>query len=87
MKRTIEYLWNGNITPAEHCGAHDPEVDELVRLMERNKEDLDKELSKHQKDVLDKYMDCTEEYIYLITMLAFQDGFCLASKLLTEALS
>lgn len=26
MKHTIEDLWNGNLAPADQCGAHDPKV-------------------------------------------------------------
>lgn len=52
MKCTIENLWNGNIAPAENCGAGDPQVDELITLMERNKETLIKKLDKRQKDFL-----------------------------------
>lgn len=86
MKHTIENLWNGNITPCESCGTTNAEIEELVRLMERNRDDLSKGLSEHQKETLAKYMDCADEYMCFITMQAFSDGFCLASKLLTEAL-
>ena len=33
MKDTIIEIWNGNIAPWEHCGAHDPTANELVSLM------------------------------------------------------
>lgn len=87
MKDTIEKLWNGEITPAEKCGADDPELEELITLLERHKEALGKKLDRQQKDIFEKYLDCVEEYIYFTSMHAFSDGFCLASKLMCEALS
>ncbi len=87
MKRTIEDLWNGNIASAENCGVGDPEIENLVMLIERHKEQLSKELGLQQKRIFEKYVDCTEEYVCLISKCAFSDGFCLASKLVTEALT
>lgn len=87
MKQTIEDLWNGNIAPAEKCGVGDPEIENLVMLMEKHKEQLNMELGKQKKSIFEKYVDCTEEYVYLISERAFSDGFSLASKLMTEALS
>lgn len=87
MKKIIEKLWNGDITPAENFGVNDLEIRNLIRLKERNKEALDKLLDEQGKAVFEKFVDCEEEYSCLITTRAFSDGFCLASKLLTEALS
>lgn len=87
MKRTIDELWNGNIASAEKCGVGDPEIEHLIMLIERHKEQLDKELGVQQKSIFEKYVDCTEEYVCLISKRAFCDGFSLAGKLITEALS
>ena len=43
--KTIIDLWNGNIAPCEHCGAHDPEVNQLICLLERNRENLNSGLT------------------------------------------
>lgn len=86
MKPTIENLWNGHIQPCESCGENDPHVQELIILMDRNRKVLEQGLTNHQKDMLEKYTDCWEEYCCLITAQAFQDGFTLACRLLTEAL-
>lgn len=87
MKHIIEDLWNGSITPGEYCGVGNPELKELEKLIERNRGDLNQQLNEHQKKILEKYIDCTEEYLDLLMVQAFSDGFCLASKLLTEALT
>jgi len=87
MKHTIENLWNGALAPCEKCGENDPEVKNMARLIERNREDLQKELNDRQRERLKGYTSCYEEYIYLIGAHAFSEGFSLASRLLTEAFS
>lgn len=87
MKQTLERLWNGQIAPGANCGVNDREIEDVHILMERNREDLNRELGERQKAIFGKYVDCADEYCYLISAQAFCDGFCLASKLLTEALA
>ena len=86
MTQTLIDLWNGNIAPCEYCGAHDPTANELIGLMERNREKLRKELTEAQMELYQKYIDCSEEYLLRMMELAFSDGFCLGSKLTVESL-
>lgn len=87
MKRTLEALWNGSLAPGQTSGVNDPELEHLTVLLDRNKEQLDRELSESQKELFEKYADCADEFLCLSTAQAFCDGFSLASKLLTEALA
>lgn len=87
MKRTLEALWNGSLAPGPTSGVNDPELEHLTVLLDRNKEQLDRELSESQKELFEKYADCADEFLCLSTAQAFCDGFSLASKLLTEALA
>lgn len=87
MRTTIEELWNGNIMPSRNCGEYDAEIRELEELIERNREQLEESLNQSQRELLQKLTDCTEEYLCRMTAQAFSDGFSLAGKLLTEALS
>lgn len=82
--RTIEALWNGNIAPSENCGTEDPEVRELEILMERHRDTLKKGLDDSHKYTFEKYCDCVEEYTWKICAHAFQEGFCLATRLMHE---
>lgn len=84
--QTIIDLWNGNIAPCEHCGAHDKEANHLINLMERNRETLCSGLTESQKEVFQKFIDCSEEYLLHMQELAFSDGFSIGSRLTTEAL-
>ena len=86
MMATIIELWNGNIAPGEHCGAHDPQVNQLIALMERNREQLCDGLTAAQKEIFEKYIDCSEEHLLRMLELAFGEGFCLGSRLVMESI-
>jgi len=79
--QTIIDLWNGNIAPCEHCGSHDPKINKLMCLIERNRENLCAGLTEAQMETFQKYMDCSDEYLLRMLELAFCDGFCLGCKL------
>ena len=76
--QTIIDLWDGNISPSEHCGVHDGEADHLLGLMARNREKLCEGLTEKQKEILEKYIDCSEEYLCRMLKLAFCEGFAWA---------
>ena len=87
MTQTIAELWNGNIAPCEHCGSHDPEANQLIGLIERNREAVYAGLTVVQREAFQKYIDCSEEYLLRMAELAFCDGFCLGAKLAKESLA
>lgn len=82
--QTIIDLWNGNISPREYCGSHDPVINNLMGLIERNREKLSGGLTEAQLETFQKYMDCSDEYLLRMLELAFCDGFCLGGKLVME---
>ena len=84
---TIDALWYGNLLPTESCGLTNPQLRKLLALIVTNKERLDQELDEAQKRVLNAYADSYDEYIHIQSLEAFREGFCLAAKLLTEALT
>jgi len=84
--QTITDLWNGNIAPCEHCGAHNPAINNLLGLMERNRENLSNGLTEAQMEVFQKYIDTSDEYLLRMLELAFYDGFSLGGKLIAEVL-
>ena len=85
--QTIIDLWYGNTAPFEHCGAHNSEILHVYGLIERNREALRTGLTDVQKDLFQKYIDCSDEYLISMLELAFFDGFSLSAKITTEALS
>ena len=86
MPQTIIDLWNGNIAPCEYCGSHDPQLNQMIGLIERNRDALYEKMTEVQRDTFQKYIDCSEEYLLRMLELAFRDGFCLGSKLVMETL-
>jgi len=82
--QTIIDLWNGNIAPCEHCGSHDPVINKLMGLIERNREKLSGGLTEAQMDTFQKYIDSSDAYLLRMLELAFCDGFCLGGKLIME---
>lgn len=84
--QTMIDLWHGNIAPCEHCGVHDSEANHLLCLMERNRALLCEGLTEAQRELLQKYMDCSGEYLCRMLELAFCDGFCMGGKLAMETL-
>lgn len=87
MKKTITKLWNGDLSPIEICGRNDPQIQELIRLMELSRNRLYRSLSETQKPLLENYTINTDEYISLLSEQAFCEGFSLCAKLMTEAFS
>lgn len=77
--QTVTDLWNGNIVPCEHCGSHDPVINELMCLIERNRENLSRGLTEAQIEIFQKYMDCSEEYLLRMMELAFCMAFAQAA--------
>ena len=86
MQDIIADLWNGNLSPGEDCGKNNPEIENLIELIERNDKKLSNTLNPDQQKTFENYFSCIEEYLSLITEQAFCDGFRLASRFLTAAL-
>lgn len=86
MNNAISDLWNGNIAPCEHCGSYDPAVNELVGLVERNRQNLSDGLTAAQMETFQKYIDCTDEYLLRMLELSFYDGFRLGTNLVLDAI-
>lgn len=87
MNDTIKELWYGNIGACDNCGVHDSEAKHLLYLVERNKENLEKISTPQQLELLEKYADCYEEYLFKMMEHAFCSGFCLASRFWAESLT
>lgn len=87
MNNTISDLWKGNLAPCEYCGSRDPQLEQILTLMERNRENLCSSLNPEQAEVFQKYVDCAGDCLFRTAEIALCDGFSLGSRLLAEALS
>ena len=79
----LQELWYGNIRPNEDKAITDEEK-RLMELIARHHEALSSSLKNNYLDVFEKYVDCFTEYASLIECKAFEIGFKLAVKFLTE---
>ena len=59
--KTIDELWYGNISPFEQCTRGDKRLKELLKLVARNRDELDDTLTDKQKDILEKFEECMNE--------------------------
>ena len=79
----LQELWYGNIRPNEDKVITGEEK-ELVSLIAKHYETLSSSLKNDNLVMFEKYADCFTEYAALIECQAFEIGFKLAVKLLTD---
>ena len=79
----LEELLYGNINPSEDRDISDEEK-KLVELMARHQEYLASRLKEKELDAFKKYVECCDEYTSLVASQAFEIGFKLAVRLITE---
>ena len=83
--RMIDELWYGNISPFEQCTRGDKRLKELLKLVARNREELDGTLTDKQKETLEKLEECMNEMHSITERDAFSYGFRLGVRLITES--
>lgn len=80
---TLQELWFGNVNPSEDKAITDEEK-RIIELIAKHHETLSSSLKNDDLVVFEKYVDCFTEYASLIEAQAFEIGFNLAVKILTE---
>ena len=83
----INELWYGNISPFEQCTRGDKRLKELLKLVARNREELDGTLTDKQKEILEKFDDCYNELTDINEREIFTYAFTLGAKIVFEILS
>lgn len=86
MLNILSQLLNGQVKPFEEIGKNSDEIKELEELITKNLNNLNEELNDKQKDILQKYSECVEEYFNLLIEDSFCTGFSLSTRILTESL-
>lgn len=82
----LEDLWYGNIRPVETYIEGNMEYKNLLRLVSRNREVLENELTPKQLELLEKYTASVNEMNSISETAAFKYGFKLAIELLNESI-
>ena len=83
----LEELWYGNIDPHEAILQDDKQFKNLLSLMGKNRDKLSDTLTEQQKETLEKYDTAVNEMHSLTEQSAFQYGFSLGVRLMTESIS
>ena len=81
----IKELWYGNVAPFEQCTRGDKQLKELLKLVARNKEELDGTRTAKQKETLEKFEENMNEMHGITERDAFSYGFRLGVQLMAEA--
>ena len=81
----INELWYGNVSPFEQCTRGDKRLKELLKLVARNREDLNSTLTDKQMETLEKFEDCMNEMHSITERDAFSYGFRLGVQLMSES--
>ena len=83
----LEDLWYGNIRPIETFVDGNMEYKTLLRLVSKNREILESELSSKELELLEKYNLSVNEMNAISETAAFQYGFSLGVRLMMESVS
>lgn len=84
---TLENLYFGNIVPHERFLKDGTRVDELVKLIEKNEDELTSTLTEKQKEIFEKIKDCSNELSCITEAKSFSTGYILATRIMVEVMS
>ena len=83
----IEDLWYGNISPCERDIKRSSDyADALERIVQYEKE-LHARLNDEEKEILEKFVNCTNEMCCISEREMFVQGFMLGAKLIIEVMN
>ena len=85
MRSILNEQWYGNVSPFEQCTRGNKRLKELLKLVARNREDLDGTLTEMQKEAIEKFEDCMNEMHSITERDAFSYGFRLGVQLMAES--
>ncbi len=83
----LEDLWYGNIRPVENFVEGNMEYKGLLRLVSKNRDVLENELSSKQLDIFEKYNLSQNKMNAASETAAFQYDFSLGVRLMMESVS
>ena len=87
MKSILEELWHGNICPNTRCLEVTDESKQLMEYVARHHEDLSSTLTEKQKEILEKFDDCSCELMDINERDIFLYAFKLGMRIAIEVLS
>jgi len=83
----LEDLWFGNISPWERPFKKDSAYAELLALVIRHQEDLNGRLNDEEKEIFEKFSECSNEMHDLTEREAFVKGFTIGAKIVIAVMT
>ena len=83
----LEALWFGNISPWERPFKKDSAYAELLALVIRHQDDLLSRLNDEEKEIFEKYSECSNEMHDLTEREAFVKGFTIGAQIVIAVLT
>ena len=82
----LDDLWYGNVRSTERSIVRGSRLDNLMKLLCQNEDDLMQGLTDKQKERFEKFKDCQSEITDYLETEAFTQGFTIAVKLMVEVM-
>ena len=86
MKSILEELWYGNICPSDDCRPSTKEAKELMGYIADHHDRLYTTLTEKQRDILDKFNDCSAELTDMNEREIFVFAFRLGARMAIEVM-
>ena len=83
----IEDLWYGNIAPWEREIKRSSEYADVLERIVQIEADLHARLNDEEKELLERFVDCSNELCCISEREMFVQGFMLGAKLIIEVMS
>lgn len=83
----IEDLWYGNISPCERDIKRSSEYADVLERIVQLEADLHARLNDEEKEILEKFVNCTNEMCCISEREMFVQGFMLGAKLIIEVMN
>lgn len=85
MRRILEELWHGNITPRTRQFNRGTRYDEALKMMCKNEEKLKSMLEGKEKETFEKFCECRDEVDQYTEEDIFIIGFRLGARIIIES--
>ncbi|MBD5115558.1 MAG: hypothetical protein HDT46_10265 [Ruminococcaceae bacterium] len=83
--RILEELWYGNINDSRFL-KNNAKLTEMLNLLSRNADNLMENLSEKEKEIFEKYKDCSAEISQIKECENFIKGFRLGALIMLEVM-
>ena len=83
----LEDLWYGNIAPWEREIKRSSEYSDVLERIVQIEADLHARLNDEEKEILEKFVDCSNEMCCISEREMFVQGFLLGAKLIIEVMN